>query len=145
MSVAEPKIKRMTSYDNIEEAFPKLDAGLIPCGSRVLVQVRSPKDFTKGGVYVGTKDLKETELWNCQVAKVIAMGPGVFRNRDTLELWPEGDWCQIGDFIRVPKYGGDRWVVEDPKTGRTVLFALIKDLDVIGKIMCNPLDVIAFL
>ena len=26
-----------------------------------------------------------------------------------MQGWPEGSWCEVGDYIRVPKWGGDRW------------------------------------
>ena len=97
-------------YEGLEEAFPEVDAGANPYGSGVLVQIRTPKKVTAGGLIV-PEESRETELWNTQVAKVIMLGPVAFKNRDTLEPWPEGDWCQAGTFIRCPKYGGDRWQV----------------------------------
>jgi co-chaperonin GroES (HSP10) len=137
-------------YDSIDQAFPKVEAGLRPYGSRVLVQKRSPRTVTKGGIYV-PHDTQETEFWNTQVAKVISLGPGAFKNRDTLERWPEGEWCQVGTYVRVPKYGGDRWFVDLPGTEsrRTgvdqACFCIFNDLDLIGEITVNPLEVVAFL
>lgn len=130
-------------YESLEEAFPEVDAGLQPYGSRLLVQIRTPKSRSKGGILLGN-ETKETELWNTQVAKVIALGPVAFRNRDTLEAWPEGDWCKPGEFVRVPKYGGDRWFVSLPN-GDQALFTLFKDLDIIGRVTCDPLSVVAFI
>ena len=95
-------------YGTIEEAFPTADPGAIPFGNRVLVQIRTPKKKSRGGIEL-IPEAVETELWNTQVARVVTLGPVAFRNRDTLEPWPEGDWCKPGDFVRVPKYGGDRW------------------------------------
>lgn len=137
-------------YENIAQAFPEVDPGLVPFGSRILVQLRSPRSMTRGGIYV-PQDSQETEFWNTQVAKVIALGPGAFRNRDTLEEWPEGAWCREGDFVRVPKYGGDKWFVDLPnaKASRAgvdkALFILFNDLDIIGKITTDPLEVVAYL
>ena len=61
-------------YESLEEAFPEVDAGVEPYGTRILVQIRSPKSKTKGGIIV-PNDSRETELWNTQVAKVICLGP----------------------------------------------------------------------
>ena len=97
-------------YESLEEAFPDVSPGITAFGARVLVQIRTPKQRSKGGIILGN-ETRETELWNTQVAKVIQVGPLAFRNRDTLAQWPEGDWCKPGDFVRVPKYGGDRWMV----------------------------------
>jgi co-chaperonin GroES (HSP10) len=103
--------RSILDYDSIDQAFPEADPGLVPFGSRVLVQKRSPREVTKGGIVV-PHETQETEFWNTQVAKVIALGPAAFKNRDSLEVWPEGDWCEIGAYVRVPKYGGDKWFVD---------------------------------
>jgi len=102
-------------YASVDEAFPSVDPGLTPYGSLVLVQLRQPKTHTSGGLAL-PPEVTETDKWNSQVAKVISLGPACFRNRDTLELWPEGAWCTPGKFVRVPKYGGDRWEVPFPTT-----------------------------
>ena len=61
------------SYDGLDEAFPPCDAGVKPFGSRVLCQIRTPKTKTKGGIIL-TGDVRETEHYNTQVAKVIDVG-----------------------------------------------------------------------
>jgi co-chaperonin GroES (HSP10) len=137
-------------YDSIDQAFPEADPGLVPFGSRILIQKRSPRKVTKGGIIV-LDETQDAEFWNTQVAKVIALGPGAFKNRDSLEVWPEGEWCEVGAFVRVPKYGGDKWVVDlsnevRQRTGaEQACFVLYNDLDLIGQITCNPMDVIAYL
>ena len=137
-------------YDSIEQAFPDVEPGLRPFGSRVLVQKRSPRTVTEGGIIV-PMDTQETEFWNTQVAKVISLGPGAFKNRDTLETWPEGEWCRAGAIVRVPKYGGDRWFVTLPgATSRRMgvdqaCFCIFNDLDLVGEITCDPMEVIAYL
>lgn len=142
--------RSILDYDSIEQAFPEADPGLVPFGSRVLVQKRSPREVTKGGIVV-PHETQETEFWNTQVAKVITLGPAAFKNRDSLEVWPEGEWCEPGAYVRVPKYGGDKWFVDldditRQKTGADkACFVLYNDLDLIGEITCNPMDVIAYL
>lgn len=135
-----------SGYQSMEEAFPEADPNCMPAGSKVLVQIRTPKKVSAGGILL-TEETKETDKWNTQVAKVIALGPVCFRNRDTLVPWPEGAWGKPGDFMRVPKYGGDRWEVAlkpgDPNTDYA-LYALFKDTE-LGGIVPNPLSVIAFI
>ncbi len=136
-------------YDNIEQAFPVVEPGLRPFGSKVLVQKRTPRLYTKGGIIVPI-DTQETEFWNTQVAKVISLGPGAFKNRTTLEEWPEGAWCQEGTIVRVPKYGGDRWFVDLPGATSSRMedqacFVILNDLDLIGEITCDPMEVVAYL
>ena len=131
-----------TSEDALAEAFPAVDAGVQPFGSRVLVQIRTPKK--KVGSILLVQDTKDTEKWNTQVAKVIAVGSLAYKNRNTQELWPEGQWCQPGDFVRVPKYGGDRWEVPLNKD-ENAMFVIFNDLDVIGKVTGDPLAIKAFI
>jgi co-chaperonin GroES (HSP10) len=138
-------------YENaLAEAFPAVDAGVRPFGSRVLVQLRTPRKISKGGIHLSESTL-DTEKWNTQVAKIVALGPVAFKNRTTLEHWPEGEWCSIGQFVRVPKYGGDRWEIPVPGTkgliGQDVsaMFVLFNDLDLLGGVYVDPLSVKAFI
>ena len=138
-------------YENaLAEAFPAVDAGVRPFGSRVLVQIRTPRKVSKGGIIFSTGD-QDTEKWNTQVAKIVALGPVAFKNRTTLEGWPEGEWCSIGQFVRVPKYGGDRWEVpvHGPKgvmgDDVSAMFVLFNDLDLLGGVSVDPLSVKAFI
>jgi co-chaperonin GroES (HSP10) len=133
----------MTYENALAEAFPAAEAGIQPFGSRILVQVRSPKQKTASGIILDT-GTKDTEKWNTQIAKVITVGPLAFKNRTTMEPWPEGSWCKEGDFVRVAKYGGDRWEVALPD-GESALFVIFNDLDVIGSVVGDPLLVRAFI
>ena len=126
----------------LAESFPDIDAGIKPLGSRVLVQICTPRAKTKGGIILDTGS-KETEKWNQQVARVIGLGAVAFCNRTTLEKWPEGDWCKVGDYVRVPKYGGDRWEVTHAEGA--ALFVIFNDLDIIGQVTGDPLAIRAFL
>jgi hypothetical protein len=81
------------------------------------------------------------------VAKVIDIGPLAFRHRDTMQGWPEGSWVEIGDYVRVPKWGGDRWEVPVPDTADDgpVLFMIVNDHELIAKITTSPLAVRAYI
>jgi hypothetical protein len=82
------------------------------------------------------------------VAKVIEIGPLAFKHRDTMLGWPEGSWCSVGDFIRVPKWGGDRWEVHVPgedENEDNALFMVLNDHEVIAKLTGDPLQMRAFL
>jgi co-chaperonin GroES (HSP10) len=137
-------MERKISEDALVEAFPAVDAGVRPFGSRVLVQIRTPRKKSRGGILI-VEDTRDTEKWNTQVAKVITVGPLAFKNRTTMESWPEGAWCKPGDFIRVAKYGGDRWEVAFGDDGEKAMFVIFNDLDVIGDVTSDPLAVKAFI
>lgn len=130
-------------YDGEADAFPDIDPGVKPFGSRVLLQIRRAKSKTKGGIILAGES-RDTEMWNTQVAKVRAMGPLAFHNRNTMEPWPEGAWVGVGDYVRAPKYGGDRWSVR-VEDGEEILFVIFNDLDLLGKITGDPLAMKAFL
>ncbi len=131
------------SEQSMAEAFPDADPGVQPFGSRVLVQIRNPKQKTASGIILDSGSV-ETEKWNTQAAKIISVGPLAFKNRNTMEAWPEGNWCQPGDFVRVAKYGGDRWEIPVDKD-RTALYVIFNDLDIIGRVTGNPLAMKAFI
>jgi co-chaperonin GroES (HSP10) len=133
----------MTSEDALAEAFPDVHPGVQPFGSRVLVQIRTPRKVTRGGIILSS-ETQDTERWNTQIAKVISVGPLAFKNRNPQEAWPEGEWCKTGDFVRVPKYGGDRWEVPFNKND-SAMFVIFNDLDVIGQVTGDPLAVKAFI
>lgn len=161
--LAQRDIARSTyDYASVDEAFPPADPMIQPMGSDVLLQLRQPKTVTKGGIELPA-EVTETDKWNSQVAKVIAVGPVCFRNRDTMQLWPEGAWCAPGEFVRLKdRYGGDRWEV--PYTYQRnmrpagmaplmrdvtekVIFIMLRDLDLGGRIP-NPDDalrIVAFI
>ncbi|WP_304299878.1 co-chaperone GroES [Chromatium okenii] len=134
----------MTFENAMAEAFPAVDAGIQPFGSRVLIQIRTPKKKTSGGIIldIGTQD---TEKWNTQIGKVISLGPLAFKNRNDMTAWPEGAWCQAGEFVRVAKYGGDRWEVKVPDTDESAMFVIFNDLDIIGQVTGDPLKIKAFI
>jgi len=143
----------MTNEEALKEsaelawAFPSVDPGAKPLGGRILVQLRRTKKKTSGSGIILVEETKETEKWQNMVAKVIHVGPLAFKHRDTMQSWPEGSWCEPGDFIRVPKWGGDRWEVavpnepdEDP-----ALFAVFNDHEMIAKVTGDPLTMRAYL
>lgn len=129
---------------DLREAFPAVDPGAKPLGARILVQLRRTKQKATSAGIILVEETRETEKWNNMVAKVIEIGPLAFKKRDTMEPWPEGSWCEVGDYLRVPKWGGDRWEVELPDEEEPVLFMVLNDHEVIAKITGNPLKVKAF-
>jgi co-chaperonin GroES (HSP10) len=131
----------------LDEAFPAVDAGAVPCGARILVQWRMTKEtVTESGIILAN-ETKEAEKWNNQVAKIVAIGPLAFKKRDSMEPWPEGSWVSVGDFVRMPKWGGDRWEIPFMIDGKehTALFSVFNDHEIIAKITSDPLMVKAFI
>lgn len=135
----------MTYEDAMAEAFPAVDAGIQPFGSRVLIQIRTPKKKSAGGIIIDIAGNNETEKWNTQIGKVVALGPLAFKNRNDMKTWPEGEWCKAGEYVRVAKYGGDRWEVKIPGKDDSAMFVIFNDLDIIGQVTGDPLAIRAFI
>jgi len=127
----------MQDERSLDEAFPAVDPGMRPLGSRVLVQIKTAQEKTKGGIILSNED-RSTEKWNTQIGKIVSVGPLAFHNRNTAEIWPEGAWAKEGDFVRVAKYGGDRFEVNG------ALFVVFNDLDLIAIVTSDPLAIKAF-
>ena len=131
----------------LEAAFPIVEPLMAPYGARVLVQLRAVKEKVTNSGIVLVEETKETEKWNTMIGKVIAIGPLAFRKRESMEPWPEGAWAQVGDFVRVPKWGGDRWEVDFDQDGSKgkALFTFFNDHELIGKVTGDPLAIKAFI
>jgi len=132
----------------LAEAFPVVDPLMAPYGARVLIQLRAVKEkVTSAGIYI-PEDTKETEKWNTMIGKVIALGPLAFKNRETMQPWAEGVWAAVGDFVCVPKWGGDRWEIDfndDKGTQGRALFTFFNDHELIGKVTGDPREIKAFI
>lgn len=133
---------------DMQWAFPSVDPGIEPYGSRVLVQLRRvDKRMTAAGLVV-VKETKEAEKWNNMIGKIVMLGPLAFLNRETMQPWPEGVWARPGDFVRVPKWGGDRWersVPGEAANEEPVLFMILNDHEIIGRVTADPLSFKAYI
>lgn len=142
-SATAPSSRLVLQPWGIEDAFPEFDCGMQPLGSRVLVQVRRPKRAV--GRIILADESRETEKHNTQVAKVIAVGPLAFKDRNKMTPWPEGAWYGVGDFVRIPLYGGDR--TEFPygtDTEDRIIFAIFNDMDILAKLTGDPMQIVGY-
>lgn len=139
-----PYSSKIEVEGTMAEFFPEgIDPGFTPFGSRVVVQLRRVKDKTKSGIILSSST-KESEAWNTQVARLVKVGPLAFKKRDSGEAWPEGIWANIGDYVRVPRWGGDRWSVKADDNLTDVVFVVFQDHELIGRIDGDPLKVRAY-
>lgn len=130
----------------LDWAFPVVSAGQKPFGGRVVVQLRRIKKTTASKIIL-VSETKETEKWQNMIGRVVEIGPLAFKNRETMESWPEGSWAQVGDYVRVPKWGGDRWeraVPNEEGNEDPVLFMTINDHELIAKVTDDPLSFKAY-
>lgn len=118
-------------HKSIDEMFPYIDPEFVPFGHRVLIQIRRVVNKTSSGIILA-KESTETEAYNNTIGKLISVGPLAFKKRTTGEEWPEGVWAKPGDFCKVPRYGGDRWVVDLEDGLSPVHLVLFSDSDLLG-------------
>lgn len=122
--------------ETIDGCFPDVNPGVRPYGSRVLVQLKLAATKTEGGLVIGD-EASATESDNTKVARVHSIGAVAFRNRETLQPWPEGDWAKPGDFVRIPLHTNTQnaWSVPAIVGGEKVRvnFALVDDLQLLGE------------
>ena len=125
----------MISAAKLEEAFPDVTPGVKPLGARVLVQLRTVRAKTVSGIVL-VDDTRDFNKANTQLGKVIALGPIAFCNRETGKTWNEGVWAEPGQFVRIPKYGGDRFSRRIPDSEDEAVFCILSDHELIACV--NP-------
>lgn len=132
--------------ESLAYAYPEAEPPYLPLGKMIVVQLRTPGAFKVIQTPDGPKKIhfsdetQEMEKYNIQTGLVRYMGPVAYKNRLTLEEFPEGAWCKPGDFVRVPKFGGER-VKIDTADKREAIFLMVNDTDVLGFVHGDPLAV----
>lgn len=140
----------LTKADNLdpfllEQAYPEVDPGIKALGYGLVIQLRSVAEMTDGGIILPDAQ-RQAEQFETQIGRVISIGKTAFCARTTGQPWPEGNWVEKGDFVRIPSYAKDNWYVELPETDaerlgiKRVMFTLVQDLNLIGKVTGDPLS-----
>ena len=111
-----------------------------------LVSLAYAAIFTLTGGIILAEPTKDTEAWNINVAKVLRSGPLAFKRRDDPDTpWPEGVWAKEGDFVMVPRYGGDRRSIDLNDGLPPVVIVLLDDRNLLGRITGNPCKIRAYI
>lgn len=113
----------------VEEHFPIVDPGVKPCGAKILVQLRTMKEKTQGGIVL-VEDTKQFNAGNTMVGRIVAVGGIAFRDRSTGEEWKEGKWAEVGDIVILPRWGGFRFELDIPGRDEKAIFAVFDDTNV---------------
>lgn len=113
----------------IKEHFPEVDPGVKMCGAKILVQLRTVKAFSSGGIALPT-ETKEFNQGNTQLCRLVAVGGIAFRDRSSGEEWKEGKWAEIGDIVIMPRWGGFRFEVPIQGQKEKAIFAVFDDTNV---------------
>jgi len=119
----------MTKEQYVAEHFPDVSPGATPCGPKIIVQLRTIKTKTSGGIVL-VEETKDFNNGNTQIARVVSIGQIAFRDRSSGETWKEGAWCGVGDIIMIPRWGGLRFEIPIPGRDENAIFATIDDTNV---------------
>ena len=119
----------MNKTEYIQQHFPQVEPGAKPAGAKILVQLRTLKEKTQGGIVLAV-DTKEFNNGNTQLGMIVAVGGIAFRDRSTGELWREGQWAEVGDLVILPRWGGFRFEIDIPGQREKAIFAVFDDTNV---------------
>lgn len=119
----------MTKDDYIKEHFPEVQPGAKPCGAKILVQLRTVKEKTHGGIVL-PQETQDFNNGNTMVGRIAAVGGIAFRDRSTGEEWKEGKWAEVGDLVLLPRWGGFRFEVPIEGTENKATFCVYDDTNV---------------
>src|ERR1035437_4006409 len=125
----------MTHDEFVAKHFPEVDCGREPLGNKITVQLMLvPK---KKGSIILAVDTQEFNKNSTVVCRIIKIGPIAFRDRSSGDTWKEGAWCQVGDVVLMPRYGGFNRVEiplqDDPD--QKVIFCTYNDYEVVDKVV----------
>ena len=113
------KNKEPLNPDNIQK-----DQLPTPSGWRLLVLPFTPKEKTKGGIFIAQEALEKLRIaTNC--GYVISIGPLAYHDR---EKYPTGPWCKKGDWVIFARYAGSRLPIEGGEV------RILNDDEVLGTI-----------
>lgn len=100
------------------------DTGIVPTGYRILVEIPTKEEKTKGGIFI-PQDVKKAEEIASLCGRVLQLGPLAYLDSDKFD---GSSWCKPGDYIVMAAYTGTR--VRVPGDSRE--FRLINDDSVIA-------------
>lgn len=126
-----------------DAAFPDVDPGIRVYAGNVLLQI--PLAPAKVGSIHMVDDSRDLTMARTQVGLVRSLGPLAFHNQQTLEMWPSGEWFGVGDFVRFPLFGGDRWYADIPGSNDKIMWVLLRDVHAFGTVVRDPLTIKAYL
>ena len=103
-----------------------------PTGYKVLIYIVRPEEIRRG--VARPDDSLAVEETASPIAQVISLGPLAYKDETR---FPDGPWCQPGDFILMRPYSGTRFRRQD----FPFQYRLINDDTVEAVIRCDPHEI----
>jgi len=103
-----------------------------PKGYRILIAIPKKEETHKDSMIV----MPETERRKEEIASIVGMvvkvGSMAYQDPDK---FPDGPWCQVGDFVMMRSYSGTRFKYTGPNGDQE--FRLIND-DTVEAVVADP-------
>lgn len=93
-----------------EQQIPK------PSGYRLLVAIPEIKETYDSGIVKADTTLKQEEV-STMVVQVVDMGPDAYKDE---ARFPNGAYCQIGDYVLIRAYSGTRFRIHGKEFFRVI-------------------------
>lgn len=124
------KVQTFLDAQAVSENKSLLDRLPSPTGWRILVLPYAGPKKTKGGIIL-TDTTSETIQMTTVCAYVLKVGDLAYKDK---EKFPDGPWCQKGDWVIFGRYAGSRFKIDGGEV------RILNDDEIIAKIQ-NPEDI----
>lgn len=124
------EIQTFLDAKSVSEDQSLLDRLPTPTGWRILVLPYAGPKKTKGGIIL-TDTASETIQMTTVCAYVLKTGDLAYKDK---EKFPNGPWCQKGDWVIFGRYAGSRFKIEGGEV------RILNDDEIIARIQ-NPEDI----
>ena len=118
--------ERLQEDSSLQEKLP------VPTGYRILMLPFVPGKVTRGGIHMAKQTVDKERLATV-VGYVVKLGPDAYKDD---RKFPEGPWCQEGDWVIFGRYAGARIQIEGGD------LRLLNDDEILA-VIDNPEDILA--
>ena len=125
------ELETVLDTKTIEQDVNLLDKLPTPTGYRILVLPYAGPKKTKGGVYLSGKTQATIQITTV-CAYVLKVGDLAYKDK---EKFPNGPWCNKGDWVIFGRYAGARFKIEGGEV------RILNDDEIIARIK-NPEDIL---
>ena len=125
------ELETVLDTKTIEQDVNLLDKLPTPTGYRILVLPYAGPKKTKGGVYLSDKTQATIQMTTV-CAYVLKVGDLAYKDK---EKFPNGPWCNKGDWVIFGRYAGARFKIEGGEV------RVLNDDEIIARIK-NPEDIL---
>jgi co-chaperonin GroES (HSP10) len=125
------ELETVLDSKSIEQDVNLLDRLPTPTGYRILVLPYAGPKKTKGGLYLSDKTQATIQMTTV-CAYVLKVGDLAYKDK---EKFPNGPWCNKGDWVIFGRYAGARFKIEGGEV------RILNDDEIIARIK-NPEDIL---